>query len=66
MALLDLSMQDERHAWTQALRAEELTHGAINLRLSYQREGGIAHHCKSSDLWDAAEALQPEVASVKE
>ena len=37
-ALLDLSMQDERRAWTQAPKAKELTKGAINLRLSYQTE----------------------------
>jgi len=38
MALLDLSMPDERHAPSQASRAEELTNGAINLLLSYQTE----------------------------
>jgi len=38
MALLDLSMQGKRHAWTQASRAKELTNGAINLRLAYQTE----------------------------
>jgi len=38
MALLDLSMPDERHAQTQAPRAKELTMGAINLHLSYQTE----------------------------
>jgi len=27
---------------------------------------GIAHHCKSSDLWGAAQATQPEIASDKE
>jgi len=36
MALLALSMQDKRHAGTQVPKAEELTKGAINLRLSYQ------------------------------
>jgi len=38
MALLDSSMQDESHAWTEVPRAKELTNGAINLRLSYQTE----------------------------
>jgi len=38
MALLDLSMQDKRHAWIQAPRAKELTKGAIDLCLSYQAE----------------------------
>jgi len=38
MALLDFSMQDERHARTQAPRAEELTKGAIDLCLSSQTE----------------------------
>jgi len=37
-ALLDLSMQDERYAWTHMPRAKELTKGAIDLRLSYQTE----------------------------
>jgi len=30
-----------------------------------QKRGGIAHHCKSSDLWGAVEAAQPEVAADK-
>jgi len=38
MALLDLSMQDKRHARIQASRAKELTNGAINLGLSSQIE----------------------------
>jgi len=38
MALLDLSMQDKRHARTEAPRAEELTKGAIDLCLSNQAE----------------------------
>jgi len=38
MALLDLLTQEERHAWTPASRAEELTKGEIGLHLSYQAE----------------------------
>jgi len=38
MALLDLSMPDERHTRTEASRSEELTKGAIKLWLSYQTE----------------------------
>jgi len=38
MALLDLSMQEERHAQTEAPGAKELTNGAINWCLSYQTE----------------------------
>jgi len=34
------------------------------LILSDKSKGGIAHHCKLSDLWGAAEAAQPEIASV--
>jgi len=35
-------------------------------RSSDRSMGGTAHHCKSSDLWGAVEATQPEVASDKE
>jgi len=38
MALLDLSMQEERHAQTHASRAEELRKGANDLSLPYQTE----------------------------
>jgi len=38
MALLDLSMQDKRHAQTESSRSEELTNAAINFRWSYQSE----------------------------
>jgi len=34
MALMDLSMQDERHARTRASRAEELIKGATDLHLA--------------------------------
>ena len=42
MALLDLWMQDKRHAQTQESKAEELTKGAIDLRLilSDRSKGG--------------------------
>ena len=67
MALMDLSVQDERHARTWASRAEELTKGAINLCLCYQTEvRGIVRHCKPSDLWGMVEVAQPELASDKE
>ena len=38
MALLDLSMQEQRHARTRESRAEELTKGAMDLHLFYQTE----------------------------
>ena len=66
MALLDFSMQDEKHARPQASRAKELTNGVTNLHIPYQTEVGIAHHGKSSNLWGVAEATQSEVASDKE
>jgi len=60
-------VQEERHDQTPALRAKELTNGTINLCLSYQPEvRGIAHYCKSSDLWGVVEVAQPEIASDKE
>jgi len=40
MVLLDLSMPNERHAWTQVSRAKELMKGAISLCLSYQTKVG--------------------------
>jgi len=32
------------------------------LILSDRSNGGLAHHCKPSDLWGAVEAAQPEIA----
>jgi len=67
MALLDLSMQDKRHARTEASRAEELTKGAINWCLSSQTEvRWMARHSEPSDLRGAAEAAQPDVAVDRE
>jgi len=64
-------MQDQRQTQTEASldrgvksRTKELTKEVINWYISIrQKKGGIDHHCKPSDLWGAAKAAQPEIAS---
>ena len=64
LALLDLSM-----TWSYSgAKGRGVNKGSnwLVLILSDRSKRGIAHHCKSRDLWGAPQAAQPEIASDKE